>query len=182
MSRPLALFASLFLLACLLPALGGCARRETPVEEGIRTGTLLLGNAAEPADLDPDVITSFTDSNVDYALFEGLTSIDEKTALPVPAVASSWDVSADGLVYTFHLRPGLRWSNGDPLTAEDFAYSFQRILTPSFGAKYSYNLWSIKNAAAFNGGRVADFSKVGVAAVDNVTLRITLEQPTAYLP
>src|SRR5690242_8555487 len=78
---------------------GGC-HRERPVDAAIATQTLLLGNAAEPADLDPHAITAWTDSNVDYALFEALTWIDEKTSLAIPAAAQSWEVSADGLVYT----------------------------------------------------------------------------------
>ena len=160
----------------------GCGRRESQAEAGRGTQTLLLGNAAEPADLDPDVINAWTDSNVDYALFEGLTWIDEQTTKPVPAAAERWEASPDGLTYTFHLRPDGRWSNGDPVTADDFAFSFQRILTPAFAASYAYMLWPIKNAQAYNAGRITDFSRVGVKAVDATTLRITLEEPTPYLP
>ncbi len=172
----LPLSGSLFL------ALAGCARRETPADAGIRTQTLLVGNAAEPADLDPEVINSFTDSHIVYTLFEGLTKLDAKTSLAFPAAADRWDASPDGLVYTFHIRPGTRWSNGDPLTADDFVYSFRRILTPAFAATYSYMLWPIRNAEAFNAGRITDFSKVGVDAPDPATLRVTLERPTPYLP
>ena len=169
----------------LLPVLlllSACARRETPVEAGIRTHTLLVGNGAEPASLDPHIVTLYYDQRILLALFEGLTAIDEKTVRPVPAVAESWEVSSDGLVYTFHLRPNARWSNGDPVTAHDFAFAFQRILRPKFGAPYAYMLWPIKNAEAFNAGKLADFSSVGVEAVDAVTLRLTLERPTPYLP
>ena len=110
---------SLFgLLAAFLAA--GCARRATPVEEGIRTKTLLLGNGAEPRDLDPEICNAYTDYNILIALFEGLTCIDEKTSQAVPGTAESWDVSPDGLVYTFHLRADARWSNDDPVTADDF--------------------------------------------------------------
>jgi len=167
---------------CALLMLAGCSRRETRAEEGVRTQTLLIGNAAEPADLDPDVIYAYTDSQIAYALFEGLTKLDAKTSRPVPAAADRWAVSPDGLVYTFHIRPTARWSNGDPLTAADFAYSFRRILTPTFAAVYSYMLWPIKNAEAYNSGRLADFTKVGVKVLDPSTLRITLERPTPYLP
>lgn len=166
---------------CLAVVVAGC-HRERPVDAAIATQTLLLGNAAEPADLDPHAITAWTDSNVDYALFEALTWIDEKTSLAIPAAARSWEVSADGLVYTFHLRPDGRWSNGDPVTAQDFAYSFRRILTPSLAAVYSYMLWPIKNAEAYNSGKIADFSQVGVTVIDPLTLRITLSAPTPYLP
>jgi oligopeptide transport system substrate-binding protein len=167
---------------CLLVTLAGCSRRETPAEAGIRTQTLLVGNAAEPADLDPQVINAYTDSVIVYTLFEPLTWIDAKTSLAVPAAADRWDVSPDGLVYSFHIRPEARWSNGDPLTSGDFVYSFQRILTPAFAAPYSYMLWPIKNAEAFNSGKVTDFSLVGVDAPDPATLRVRLERPTPYLP
>jgi oligopeptide transport system substrate-binding protein len=166
----------------LLLALPGCAPRETPVEAGIRTQTLLVGNGAEPADLDPQVINAFTDSHIAYTLFEGLTKLDAKTSLASPAAADRWEQSPDGLVYTFHIRPNARWSNGDPLTSGDFVYSFQRILTPAFAAPYSYMLWPIKNAEAFNSGKITDFSLVGVYAPDAANLRITLERPTPYLP
>jgi oligopeptide transport system substrate-binding protein len=170
-----------FSIAAVAAAIAGC-HRARPVEEGVATQTLLVGNAAEPADLDPDAIVAWTDSNVDYALFEPLTWIDEKTTLPIPAAAQSWNVSNDGRVYTFHLRPEGRWSNGEPVTADDFAYAFRRILTPSYGAIYSYMLWPIKNAEAYNTGRLTDFSEVGITVLDPLTLRITVAQPTPYLP
>jgi oligopeptide transport system substrate-binding protein len=166
----------------LIAGLAACGRRETPVEAGVRTQTLLMGNAAEPADLDPDVVMAYTDTVVVYALFEPLTWIDPKTSQVIPAGASSWDVSPDGLVYTFHLRKEARWSNGDPVTADDFVYAFHRILSPAFAATYSYMLWPIKNAEAFNAGKMTDFSKVGAEAVDATTLRITLERPAPYIP
>jgi oligopeptide transport system substrate-binding protein len=159
----------------------GCGKRETPVEEGIRTQTLLLGNLAEPKDLDPHILDAFTDMNIAVALFEGLTALDEKTAKPIPAAADRWEISPDGLVYTFHIRANAKWSDGTPLTSQDFAYSFQRILTPAFAASYSYMLWPIKNAEAFNAGKITDFSQVGIATPDAATLRITLERPTSYL-
>jgi oligopeptide transport system substrate-binding protein len=174
--------APLITLLGLTLACSGCGRRETPVEAGIRTQTLLLGNFAEPADLDPQAIYAFTDTNIAYALFEGLTSLDEKTSQAVPAVAERWDISPDGLVYTFHLRPTARWSNGDPVTAQDFVFSFHRILSPAFAAFYSYMLWPIRNAEAFNAGKLTDFTQVGVEALDPATLRVTLAHPTPYLP
>lgn len=170
----------LWWLLVLIP-LAGCARRESPVDAGIRTHTLILGNLAEPADLDPQIVTAFTDQNITLALFEGLTAIDEKSALPVPAVAERWEISADALTYTFHLRPTARWSNGEAVTAADFAYSIQRILSPSLASEYAYMLWPIKNAEAFNKGKLTNFSSVGVNVVNRDTLRLTLERPTPYL-
>src|ERR1051326_5514303 len=169
-------------LALSFAAAGGCAKRETPAEEGLRTKTLLLGNLAEPATLDPHLVNSLTDTNVLMALFEGLTLLDEKTSQPVPGVADKWEVSSDGLVYTFHVRADARWSNGDRVTARDFAFSFERMLSPKLAAEYSYMLWPIKNAQPFNAGTLTDFSAVGVKVIDDATLQITLERPTPYLP
>ncbi len=172
-----------------LPAVGlaalailGCTKRETPAEAGIKTQTLLVGNAAEPSDLDPDTITVYTDSHIAYSLFEGLTKLDAKTSLAAPDLATSWDISPDGKVYTFHLRPEARWSDGDPVTAADFVYSYHRLLSPAFAGLYSYMLWPIRNAEAFNSGKLSDFSQVGVKALDDHTLQVSLEKPTPYLP
>ena len=163
----------------LSPAL--FAQRETPVEAGRRTQTLHLGNGAEPADLDPQVSTVYTDYNILIALFEGLTVIDEATSQAIPGAAERWGVSADGLTYTFHLRENGRWSNGDPVTAQDFVTSYHRILSPALGSEYAYMLFPVKNAEAFNTAKITDFSQVGFRAVDARTFEITLDRPTPYL-
>jgi len=170
------------LAGAALMLLAACGKRETPVEAGIRTRTLLVGNFAEPATLDPHAMVALTDFRVVQSLFEGLTALDESTAQPLPAVAERWETSADGLTYTFHLRSSAKWSNGDRVTAGDFVYAFRRILTPAFGAPYSYMLWPIKHAEAFNKGTLTDFAAVGVSAPDEATLRVVLERPTSYLP
>lgn len=159
-----------------------CARRQTRTEAGIETQTLLVGNGAEPADLDPQVMNSVPEAQIAYCLFEGLTKLDARTSQAAPAAAERWEVSADGKVYTFHLRPTARWSNGDPLTSSDFTYAFQRILSPEFAAVTAYMLWPIRNAQAFNSGRLKDFNQVGVAAPDERTLVVTLEKPAPFLP
>ena len=170
---------SLLLLAAAL--LGtGCKPRLTPVQEGDRTQTLLLDNGSEPEQIDPQLVTFQTDANIDFALFEGLTGLDPQTLAPEPAVAASWDVSPDGLVYTFHLRPEARWSDGSPVTAGDFLYSYRRILSPRLGSEYAYMHFMVKNAEAFNSGKLADFSQVGYTAPDDHTLRITLDHPVPY--
>jgi oligopeptide transport system substrate-binding protein len=168
-------------VACLL-LLAACSRREAPATAGVRTQTLLIGNGAEPQDLDPHVVTAYTDQNILLALFEGLTAIDEQTSQPVPAAAENWTVSPDGLVYTFRLRDGLRWSNGEPLTAADFVASWRRLLNPALAAEYAYLAFPVKNAEAFNAGRLADPAAFGVAAPDPRTLVVTLARPTPYLP
>lgn len=181
MSRSLR-FAISAVLTCVALGEVGCARRETPVEQGVRTQTLLLGNGAEPADLDPQVVTIYTDQNIMMALFEGLTAIDETSSRAVPAAAERWEVSPDGLVWTFHLRPNLQWSNGEPLTADDFVQSWRRILTPAFAAEYSYLLFAVKNAEAFTRGEIKDSATLGFTAPDARTVVLTLARPTPYLP
>ena len=160
--------------------LAGCGKRESRVESGIREGVLHLGNGSEPQDIDPHVVTGVTEHNIITALTEGLVSKDPVDLHPVPGVAERWEVSPDGRVYTFHLRADARWSNGDPVTAVDFVRSFQRMLTPSLAAEYSYMLHYAVNARAYNEGTLTDFAEVGFEALDDRTLRITLNQPTPY--
>jgi oligopeptide transport system substrate-binding protein len=169
-------------LALALLGLAACTKRVTPVEEGIRTHTLLLGNGSEPADLDPHVIAAYTDQNIQLALFEGLTGYDEATAQAVPAAAERWETSADGLTWTFHLRPNLAWSNGDPLTAGDFVQSWRRALTPAVACPNAYLFSPVKNADAFSSGQLTDRAALGFTAPDARTVVITLAQPTPILP
>jgi oligopeptide transport system substrate-binding protein len=163
-------------------SLAACARRESPASAGARDGTLLVGNLAEPQELDPQLIAAYTDQNIAVALFEGLCALDERTSQPVPAVAERWEVSTDGLTWTFHLRPAAKWSNGEPLTAHDFVTAWRRVLHPTLAAEYAYLLYPIKNAAALNSGTLTDFSLLGAEALDDRTLRVALERPTPYLP
>lgn len=176
------LYALCLLSSALCLGLTGCGRRTTLAEAGVRTQTILLGNGAEPQSLDPHLVTAYTDQNILLALFEGLCALDETTSRAVPAAAERWDVSADGLVYTFHLRPGLKWSNGEPLVAGDFLFAWRRALAPALGAEYAYLLHPLKNAAAFNAGTLTDPATIGAEALDDRTLRLTLEKPTPYLP
>ncbi len=165
---------------CLFAALGSsCSKRETPVQIGNRTGTLHLGIGSDPSDLDPHLVTGVGEAKVLHSLFEPLVSFDLKTLKPVPALAESWDVSADGLTYTFRLRANARWSNGEPITAEDCVDSWKRILTPTLGADYAYMLYLVRGAEAFNKGK-ADFSAVGLAAPDARTLVVQLTAPAPY--
>jgi len=160
--------------------LAGCGRRESAVEKGIRTGTLLVGNGAEPEDLDPHITTGIPEYKIEIALFEPLVSADPETLDLVPAAAGSWEVSEDGTVYTFFLREDGRWSNGDPVTAADWVYSLRRALTPNLGNTYLNMLRVIRGAEDFRKGLIDDFDLVGVEALDVGTLRIELETPIPY--
>ena len=132
----------------------------------------------EPASLDPAKSTTLPESTVELQIFEGLTRLD-KDNQPQPAAAQSWDISPDGTTYTFHLRKGMTWSNGDLLTAQDFAYAWLRALNPNTGADNAYMLYAIKNGEAYNSGKVPE-STVGIKVLDQETLVVTLEEPAPY--
>lgn len=167
-------------LAGLLAFAAGCARRATPVEQGNRDQILHRGIGAELTDFDPHLASGTTDHIVLSALFEGLVAEDPVDLHPVPGVAERWEVSADGLVYTFHLRADARWSNGDPVTSADFLASWQRVLTPSLGADYANLLYVVRDAEAFHRGETSDFGTVGFAAPSPSIVTITLARRTPY--
>jgi oligopeptide transport system substrate-binding protein len=113
-------------------------------------------------------------------LSEGLVVPDPTGGPPLPGAAERWDVSPDGRVYSFHLRTAARWSNGDPVTAHDFVYSFRRILNPALAAPKAPLFFSVKNAEAYFRGAITDFTQVGFTAPDARTLVVTLAQPTPH--
>lgn len=168
----------LFGLSILLLLLAACGRRGSNVERGNREQVLHRGISPDISELDPQLSTVANDYAALHALFEGLVSEDPVDLHPVPAVAEHWNISPDGQRYTFFLRPSAKWSNGDPVTANDFVSSFKRILTPSLGARYAYLLFIIEQAEPFSKGKIADFAQVGVTAIDDQTLQIRLEHPS----
>ncbi len=152
----------------------GCGRR-------LDRADLVFINGAEPEQLDPALITAQSTGRVAYALFEGLTSFDA-AAQAQPAVAERWEVSPDGCVYTFYLRSGARWSNGDQVVSEDFVYSWRRALLPDTASEYASQLYPILHAQDFNEGKITDFAQVGVRAIDSQKLEVRLGNPTPYFP
>jgi len=146
----------------------------------------------EVTTLDPGTMTALNDGRVAAALFEGLTVLDPATLEPRPGVAERWQVSDDGLTYTFFLRPDARWSDGEPVTAEDFAYSWRRVLTPETAAEYAYMLYPIRGARAYYQAALrdkevadpnrkeADWATVGVRVEGPHRLVVELERPCAY--
>jgi oligopeptide transport system substrate-binding protein len=161
-------------------ALLACGARESNVVQGNRDGILHFGNGAEPQGLDPHVVTGIPESLIINALFEGLTVKNPHTLESEPGVAQRWDISDDGLTITFHLNPKAKWSNGDPMNAEDYVWSWRRALNPAMGNQYGYMLYPLKNAEEFATGKIQDFSDVGVKAVDEHTLQVKLNTPTPY--
>ncbi|MBX2881844.1 MAG: peptide ABC transporter substrate-binding protein [Granulosicoccus sp.] len=140
---------------------------------------LNVHNGADPASLDPQKVSGDWENRIVGDIFEGLAT-EDMNAEPIPGQAESWTISDDGTVYTFTLREGIQWSDGTPVTAEDFVYSFQRLMDPATAASYAYLQYTIKNAEGINDGSITDLSQLGVKALDEKTLEITLEQPTPY--
>lgn len=160
------------LLAVALCGGPGCERASDRAD-------LVFINGAEPETLDPALITGQPEGRLANALLEGLTAFNA-AGEPEPGVAERWEVSPDGRTYTFHLREDARWSNGDPVTAGDFVESWRRTLSPATASEYAYQLHYLKNARDFNEGKLDDFSQVGVEALDDRTLVVTLENPTPF--
>jgi oligopeptide transport system substrate-binding protein len=141
---------------------------------------LNYGNGAEPQDLDPQIITGVPEHHIIDALFEGLVSPSPDGDDIAPGVAKSWDISDDGLTYTFHLREDARWSNGDPVTAQDFVGSYRRMLTRALAANYAYMLYLVAGAEDYHAGKITDFAQTGFHAPDAHTLTITLRQRATF--
>jgi oligopeptide transport system substrate-binding protein len=178
MTKVRGLLCAVALLSSVI--LSACGSGESNVSSGNREGILHWGNGAEPQELDPHIVTGVPEHHIIVALLEGLVGKDPATLEPVPAVAERWHISDDGRVYTFYLRDTARWSNGEPLTAEDFVWSWRRALLPALGNLYAYMYSPINNAEQFAGAEISDFSKVGVKALDAHTLQVTLNHPTPY--
>ncbi len=182
----------LFLRACAcilaLLALTACSKSEKPTASASPSATpqiLRIAQRNEPSDLDPATATLPDEFFILRALSEGLLVPDTANTNrgePLPAAAERFNVSPDGLTYTFHLRPAATWSDGSPVTAADFLASYRRALTPATAAPKAHLFYAVKNARAFLTGAVSDFSLVGFAAPDPHTLVISLAQPTPRFP
>lgn len=140
---------------------------------------LVFINGSDPGLIDPAHVTDQGGMRVAAAIFEGLTRIDEHGQAE-PGLASHWEVSDDGLTYTFHLREEARWSDGRPVTADDFVRAWERTLRPATGSGYANVMYPIVNAEAYHSGEIDDFGKVGARAIDERTLEVRLVNPTPY--
>ena len=171
---------SILTLSLIFALVGGCGDYENNVYQGNRDGVLHVGNGTEPQSLDPHIATGVPEHHIISAVMEGLVAKDRKTLMPKPGVAESWTISDDLTVYTFKLRRNARWSNGDAHTAHDYAWSWWRALQPALGNQYAYMLFPIDNAQQYYEGDISDFDQVGVKALDDYTLQVTLGNPTPY--
>jgi len=184
--RHLTIVAMLLVVLMTGTLLTGCGPTEQPAAAPAESTGDAVGAAAQSTltftltsvpSIDPQLSNSIASGNVIKGFGEGLIrAFDGKTK---PGMAESWDVSEDGLTYTFHLRDA-KWSDGSAVTAKDFEYAVIRLLDPANAAAYSFAAYGIQNAAEFNSGKITDPSQVGVKAIDDKTLEIKLVNPTSY--
>lgn len=151
----------------------GAGSADEPVE-------FIIGNGAEPESLDPHLISGVPEHRIMMGIFEGLVTPDPETATAMPGVAESWEISDDGTVYTFTLREDAQWSDGTPITAQQFVDSWIRVLDPETAAPYAwFPAMFLKGAGEFNAGE-ADASAVAVRALDDRTFEFETVGPLPY--
>ena len=166
---------SLF-LACSVLAFGAA------MPEPAEAATILRrASQVEPETLDPQKSAGGPEQAIEMDLFEGLTTYDAG-ARPVAGVAERWETSADGLIWTFHLRPDAKWSDGTPVTADDFVAAFQRLIDPATASPSAEMFGVLAAATRIIAGKEKNLAALGVTAVDPRTLRLTLEHPMPLLP
>lgn len=165
------ILALLVVMTLLVTVFAACSSTKSSKD------TVTVIDAAEPETLDPALNSSVDGSTKILQMFEGLTRVD-KDGKTVPGIAEKWDISQDGLTYTFSLR-NAKWSDGQPVKAKDFEYAWKRVLDQKLASPYAFLLFYIKNAEEYNAGK-ASADDVGVKAKDDKTLVVTLKAPTAY--
>ena len=147
-------------------------------KKGGSGSTFTLNIVTEPSSIDPQITTDIPGGTVDELILEGLLRKD-KTGKSVAGIAQKWEKSKDGLVWTFHLRDGVKWSNGDPVTANDFKAGWIRGLNPDTAGSNASMLFVIKNGEKYNAKKVSE-NEVGIKVIDDKTLQVTLESPIPY--
>ena len=171
MKNLIILFTTLFLLVFV-----SCDNQKS--KNSFKEGEISINLGGEPRTLDPTLNSLSFGSIYMIHFFEGLTKRDIKDNV-VPGMAESWDISKDGLKYTFHLRTNAKWSDGKSVIASDFEYALKRAANPKTAATYSHMLNVIKNARLIISGK-AEVETLQVKALDDYTLEIILENPTPY--
>jgi oligopeptide transport system substrate-binding protein len=178
--KPIRLLLPILVLLAAAPIiLHGCGDSGSREESPTGAPVLNRGLSTEPESLDPQKSRSVQAADVLRDIGEGLVSYDAAGEL-VPGTAESWEMSEDGLTYTFRIRPDARWSNGDPVTADDFVYGLRRLVDPATAAFYAAELGNVVNAADIVAGKRSP-DELGVVESDDHTLVISLVRPTPYL-
>ncbi|MBU3092480.1 peptide ABC transporter substrate-binding protein [Clostridium sp. CM028] len=190
MNKSTKISATLLAVTLGVSLLSGCGTKAAPEANGKVPQVITFNLGAEPKTIDPALSQASDSADVIGNAFEGLMRLDDKDK-PIPGMADRYEMSKDGLTYTFHIRSGAQWSDGKPVVAGDFEYAWKRVLKPATASVYSYQLFYLKNAQGYNeselaadkktaGVKSATVDEVGVKAKDDSTLVVTLENPTAY--
>ena len=171
------------ILSITLIFLIGCSENITPVDSGLEQQIYHHGNGSEPQGIDPHIVTGVPEHHILISLCEGLTIPNPNPTGSdgyIPGTAESWTISDDGKEYIFKLNKNAKWSNGDPVTADDFVWSWKRILTASLGSQYPDMLYYLVGAYEYHNGEIDNFDEVGVKALDSQTLKVNLKNPTPF--
>ena len=174
---------SLYNVVLILFIVASCSESINPVDSGLENQIYHHGNGSEPQGLDPHIVTGVPEHHILISLCEGLT-------IPNPnpndmngymaGTAESWSISDDGKEYVFNINKNAKWSNGESVTANDFVWSWKRILTASLGSQYPDMLYYLEGAYEYHNGLIDDFDQVGVKSIDEHTLQVNLKNPTPF--
>ena len=174
---------SLYNVVLILFIVASCSESINPVDSGLENQIYHHGNGSEPQGLDPHIVTGVPEHHILISLCEGLT-------IPNPnpndmngymaGTAESWSISDDGKEYVFNINKNAKWSNGESVTADDFVWSWKRILTASLGSQYPDMLYYLEGAYEYHNGLIDDFDQVGVKSIDKHTLQVNLKNPTPF--
>ena len=166
---------NLYSVVVILFIVASCSESINPVDSGLENQIYHHGNGSEPQGLDPHIVTGVPEHHILISLCEGLT-------IPNPnpndmngymaGTAESWSVSDDGKEYVFNINKNAKWSNGESVTADDFVWSWKRILTASLGSQYPDMLYYLEGAYEYHNGLIDDFDQVGVKSIDEHTLQV----------
>ena len=170
-------------LSITLIFLIGCSENISPVDSGLENQIYHHGNGSEPQGIDPHIVTGVPEHHILISLCEGLTIPNPNPSGSdgyIPGTAESWTISDDGKEYIFNLNKNAKWSNGEPVTADDFVWSWKRILTASLGSQYPDMLYYLEGAYEYHNGLIDNFDEVGVKALDTHTLKVNLKNPTPF--
>jgi len=172
------ILALTIMLAIFSTTLTGCGSTPNTPNPSSPEQVIRATIASEPKTLDPSLNNAVDGGNYILCAFEGLTRIGKDGTI-VAGAAERWETSSDGLVWTFYIRKDAKWSDGKDVTANDFVYSWKRTVNPETAADYAYYIYFIKNGEQINAGE-ADVDTLGVRAVDDKTLEVTLENPCQF--